>query len=333
MTPITLKTLRKTQQQLLAMRDELKELQGALAVGDASVLDRHKLVMEQIRELKESFVTQRDLLFKVFPSGQVLVRPQYEALERFASNNKLDVQKLFSKVVIEGGVVVACNFSELGLTTLEGLEGLQRIRALYVYNSADLTSLKGIPTKALEVLGASWCGLTGDLSELSGAEKLKELGVSGNAGLTSLKGIPTKALEVLEARGCGLTGDLSELSGADKLRWLGVGGNAGLTSLKGTPMKALEELGAYECGLTGDLSELSGADKLKKLRVSGNVGLTSLKGIPTKALAVLSAFRCGLTGDHTFLSKAPNLSYLDLRKHPNLTLDKSKFRDSVRIYV
>jgi hypothetical protein len=46
MTPITLDTLRKTQEQLVAMRDELKELQGALVVGDASVLDRHKLVME-----------------------------------------------------------------------------------------------------------------------------------------------------------------------------------------------------------------------------------------------------------------------------------------------
>jgi hypothetical protein len=150
MTPITLDTLRKTQEQLVAMRDELKELQGALVVGDASVLDRHKLVMEQIRELKESFVAQRDALSKALPDGRRLYTGQYEALEKFASNNKLDVQKLFSGITIEGGVVVECNFERLGLTTLEGLEGLQRIRTLNVYYNAGLTSLKGIPTKALE---------------------------------------------------------------------------------------------------------------------------------------------------------------------------------------
>jgi Leucine-rich repeat (LRR) protein len=288
MTPITLETLRKTQEQLLAMRDELKELQGALAVGDASVLDRHKLVMEQIRELKESFVAQRDALSKALPDGRRLYTGQYEALETFASNNKLNVQELFSKITIEGGVVVECNFSELGLTTLEGLEGLQRIRALDVCNNEGLTSLKGIPTKALEELYAYRCSLTGNLSELSGADKLKELYVGGNKGLTSLKGIPTKALE---------------------------------------------ELVAGWCGLTGDLSELSGAEKLKELYVSSNAGLTSLKGIPTKALETLSAFECGLTGDHTFLSKAPKLSYLSLEYNRNLTLDKSKFKGSVEMYV
>jgi hypothetical protein len=333
MTPITLDTLRKTQEQLLAMRDELKELQGVLAVGDASVLDRHKLVMEQIRELKESFVTQRDALSTTLPDGRRLFPGQYEALEKFASNNELDVQTLFSKVVIEGGVVVECNFERLGLATLEGLEGLQRIRALDVRNNYDLTSLTGIPTKALEKLDAGWCGLTADLSELSGADKLKALDVRGNAGLTSLKGIPTKALEELRASDCGLTGDLSELSGADKLKVLSVFNNTGLTSLKGIPTKALKTLNASWCGLSGDLSELKGADKLRELSVGWNRGLTSLKGIPTKAIEVLKAFECGLTGDHTFLSKAPNLSYLDLRKHPNLTLDKSKFRDSVDIDV
>jgi hypothetical protein len=286
MTQITLDTLRKTQEQLVAMRDELKELQGALAVGDASVLDRHKLVMEQIRELKESFVAQRDALSTTLPDGRRLFSGQYEALEKFASNNELDVQALFSRITIEGGVVVECNFGGLGLTTLEGLEGLQRIIKLSVWGNKGLTSLKGIPTKALAVLGAHDCGLTGDLSELSGADKLKDLRVEKNKDLTSLKGIPTKALE---------------------------------------------ELSAYRCDLTGDLSELSGADKLKALYVRGNARLTSLKGIPTKALEELRAYRCGLTGDHTFLSKAPNLSDLDLEHNPNLTLDKSKFRDSVEI--
>jgi hypothetical protein len=229
MTPITLATLRKTQEQLLAMRDELKELQGALAVGDASVLDRHKLAIEQIRELKESFVAQRDALSTTLPDGRRLFPGQYEALEKFASNNKLNVQKLFSAITIEGGVVVACNFSELGLTTLEGLEGLQRIIKLSVWGNKDLTSLKGIPTKALEVLDADWCGLTGDLSELSGAGKLKYLGVDRNAGLTSLKGIPTKAIETIWASGCGLTGDHTFLSKAPKLSYLNLQNNPNLT--------------------------------------------------------------------------------------------------------
>ena len=229
MTQITLDTLRKTQEQLVAMRDELKELQGALAVGDASVLDRHKLVMEQIRELKESFVAQRDALSTTLPDGRRLFPGQYEALEKFASNNELDVQALFSRITIEGGVVVECNFGGLGLTTLEGLEGLQRIRALDVRNNYDLTSLTGIPTKALEKLDAGWCGLTADLSELSGADKLKALDVRGNAGLTSLKGIPTKALEELRAYRCGLTGDHTFLSKAPNLSYLNLQHNPNLT--------------------------------------------------------------------------------------------------------
>jgi hypothetical protein len=274
MTPITLETLRKTQQQLLAMRDELKELQGALAVGDASVLDRHKLVMEQIRELKESFVAQRDALSTTLPDGRRLFPGQYEALEKFASNNKLDVQKLFSRITIEGGVIVECDFERLGLTTLKGLEGLQRIRALDVYNNSGLTSLKGIPTKALEELYAYECGLTGDLSELSGADNLRMFLVANNQGLTSLKGMPTKAIEVLKAYDCGLTGDLSELSGADKLKVLGVSGNKGLTSLKGIPTKALEKLSACACGLTGDHSFLSKAPNLSYLNLKYHPNLT-----------------------------------------------------------
>jgi hypothetical protein len=274
MTPITLETLRKTQQQLLAMRDELKELQGALAVGDISVLDRHKLVMEQIRELKESFVAQRDALSKALPDGRRLYTGQYEALEKFASNNKLDMQRLFSKITIEGGLVVECNFGGLGLTTLEGLEGLQRIRKLNTAVNKALTSLKGIPTKALEELSAYGCGLTGDLSELSGADKLEVLYVSHNEGLTSLKGIPTKALEDLYAYDCGLTGDLSELSGADKVRELCVGLNKDLTSLKGIPTKALEILEARGCGLTGDYTFLSKAPNLSDLHLEHSPNLT-----------------------------------------------------------
>jgi hypothetical protein len=274
MTPITLETLRKTQEQLVAMRDELKELQGALAVGDASVLDRHKLVMEQIRELKESFVAQRDALSTALPDGRRLYTGQYEALEKFASNNKLDVQKLFSKITIEGGVVAECNFSHMNLTTLSGLQGLVRVRRLGVYGNERLTSLKGIPTKAIERIEAAFCGLTGDLSELSGADKLKELTVYGNDGLTSLKGIPTKAIEQIHAGECGLTGDLTELSGADKLRTLSVNFNDGLTSLKGSPTLAIKAIYANDCSLTGDHTFLSKARNLRELFVGDNPALT-----------------------------------------------------------
>ncbi len=333
MTEINLETLRETQKQLKAVCGELQELQGALFAGDPSVVDRHALVIEQIKELKDRFVEQFDSLSIKLPDGKRLLSDQFEALERFASNNKLAIDDVLSRITVEGGVVAECNFNKMGLRTLSGLEGLVRLRELSVSHNSELTSLKGIPTQAIERIDANWCGFTGDLSELSGADKLKGLHVFANKGLTSLKGTPTQAIEVINAYSCGLTGDLSELSGAEKLKVLFVPHNKGLTSLKGIPTKALEVLDARRCGLTGDLSELSGADKLKVLNVSDNEGLTSLKGIPTKALEELRAYRCGLTGDHTFLSKAPKLFRLSLEYNRNLTLDKSKFNGSVEIDV
>jgi hypothetical protein len=58
--------------------------------------------MEQIRELKESFVAQRDALSTALPDGRRLYTGQYEALEKFASNNKLDVQNRFITISVGG---------------------------------------------------------------------------------------------------------------------------------------------------------------------------------------------------------------------------------------
>jgi hypothetical protein len=229
MTEITPETLKQTRKELIARRDELIELQGVLANGDASVLDRHALVMEQILELKKTFIEQRDALAVRLPDGTRLWRDQYEALERFASNNNLSIETVLSKITVEGGVVTECYFSYMNLSTVLGLEGLVRLRQLSVSGNKGLTSLKGIPTQAIEEINANWCGLTGDLSALSGADKLKELRVSGNSGLTSLKGIPTRAIEEIYGSECGLTGDHTFLSKARNLKKLRVEDNPALT--------------------------------------------------------------------------------------------------------
>jgi hypothetical protein len=333
MTDITLKTLQETREQLKASLGQLEELRKEGVTGDSAMLARVELQMEQITALKEKFIEQREALSTVLPDGTKLWPDQYQALERFASNNQLHIESVLSRITVEGGIVIACDFFQMNLTTLSGLEGLVRLRKLDVSYNRHLTSLKGIPTQAIEEIWAWNCGLTGDLSELSGADKLKLLGVGGNKGLTSLKGIPTQAIEGIGAQKCGLTGDLSELSGADKLKSLTVSDNNGLTSLKGIPTQAIEEIYAWDCGLTGDLSELSGADKLKWLNVDDNQGLTSLKGIPTQAIEYIYAYECGLAGDHTFLSKAPHLKELNVKDNPSLTLNKRKFNSRVKVEI
>jgi hypothetical protein len=184
MTEITPETLKQTRKEPIARRDELIELQGVLANGDASVLDRHALVIEQILELKKTFIEQREALTVGLPDGIRLWRDQYEALERFASNNKLVIDTVLSGIKVEGGVVTECDFGGRNLTTLSGLEGLVRLRRLTVYGNQGLTSLKGIPTQAIEVIDARGCGLTGDHTFLSKGKNLKTLQVSANPALT-----------------------------------------------------------------------------------------------------------------------------------------------------
>ncbi len=186
------------------------------------MLDRHTLVMEQIRELKESFVAQRDALSTTLPDGRRLFPGQYEALEKFASNNRLDTRELLSwHITIEGGVITGCDFVSQRLKTLEGLESVGTVRRLNVSWNEYLPSLKGISTKELEVILAQRCDLIGDLSELSGADKLKKLDISDNINVSSLAGISTAAIEVIKADNCErLSGDHTFLSQARYLKHL-----------------------------------------------------------------------------------------------------------------
>jgi hypothetical protein len=227
MTQITRDTLKDTQRQLKASCEELKELQGILATGDGSVLDRHALVIEQIRELQKSYVEQRDALSITLGSGR-LWSSQYEALERFAGNNNLAVTWLLSRITVESGVVVECNFSSRGLTTLKGLDRLGTICKLNINRNPQLASLEGIPTRAIEKLWARECGLAGDLSELRGADKLKWLNVEENAGLISLHGIPLQSIEEIRAERCALSGDHTFLANAQHLRFLHLKNNSGV---------------------------------------------------------------------------------------------------------
>jgi hypothetical protein len=331
MTDITLKTLQETQKELLAKREELQGLQGELITGDASVLERHRLVIEQIQRLKDVFIEQREALSTVLPDGTKLWPGQHEALERFADNNKLDINLVLSKITVEGSVVTGCDFSEMKLTTLAGLKGLVRLRSLSVSGNPRLTSLEGMPMQAIEEIYANACGLKDDLSALSGADALKTLNITGNHSLTSLKGTPTRAIQEIYASACDLKGDLSAISGADELRQLWVIQNINLTSLTGVPTRALECIRADYCGLTGDLSALSEADKLRTLWVVSNKDLASLRGVSMQAIESIFAYDCALTGDHTFLSQAPNLRVLHVMINCSLTLDQTKFASSVTI--
>ncbi len=203
-----------TRRQLQASCEERKTLQGLLFSGDASVLDRQALVMEQC-----------DALRVTLPDGKSLLRGQYEALEKLARSNKREVEELLPRITIEGVIVVECDFSSLGVTTLKGLEGLGTLRKVNLGHNRRLSSLKGIPTQAIEAILAVACGLTGDLSELRRADRLKQLSVSTNKGLTSLKGLPMQAIERLLANQCDLTGDHLFLKEALNLSELSIEGN------------------------------------------------------------------------------------------------------------
>jgi hypothetical protein len=229
MTDIALEKFKETRKQLKCAYQELATLQGELITGDAAALDRHSLVMEQIQQLQKTFIEQQEALTVGLPNGKRLRPGQYEALERFASNNELPIDWVLYKTRVVSGFVTECNFSRMKLTTLSGLEGLVRLRQLWVWSNPDLASLKGIPTRAIEVIIADQCGLTGDLSALSGADKLKELNVEGNGGLTSLNGIPTQAIEWINANWCNLTGDHTFLYKAQNLQTLHVENNPDLT--------------------------------------------------------------------------------------------------------
>jgi hypothetical protein len=293
MTDATLQTLQQTRKALEEGLEELQLSRAALLATNCS-LELHQEVVNRIKALKESYEQQLKDFSVPLPDGRLLLRPQYEALEKFAANNDIHVLHLlsakapwgFKRVTIKGPVIVECAFQDYGLMTLEGLEAIWSIREVNLRGNQRLNSLKGIPTKEIEEIYAGVCDLTGDLSELSGADKLKKIDVHRNGRLTSLQGIPTPAIE---------------------------------------------EIAAHRCGLTGDLSELRGADKLKKLNVAWNQSLTSLNGIPTQAIEVIYARECGLTGDQTFLSKAQNLKELLVAENTALTLDQTKF--NIKVFI
>jgi hypothetical protein len=216
-----LQTLKETHEALKEGCEELKLTLDDLRVGRCTV-ERKQEVVDRIIALKELYQQQMQELSLTLPDGQTLLRPQYEALERFAGNNNLKVEDLLDGVTINGHAIVECDFFDSELTTLKGLQGVWSIKKLDVRWNKGLTSLKGISTQEIEVIHASACGLTGDLSEIAGATKLRVLYVNGNAGLTSLKGIPRQEIEYIHGSGCGLTGDYTFLSQAPKLRelWL-----------------------------------------------------------------------------------------------------------------
>jgi hypothetical protein len=267
-----LKSLTTLHTQLAEGVKELIDLrEQAVATGSDEALSRLELATEQLRKVKEQYV-QAEMQAREpisLPGFGTLSNLQYQALRQFAENNDRHFMSLRG-LEIKDNVVVTCDFRDLSLKTLEGLEGLWSVKELNVSNNHNLKSLRGIPTQQIEKIVAQSCRLTGDLSALTGASKLRTLDVSDNSTLTSLKGIPTQGIAHLSAPACGLKGDLSELAGASRLIDLVVDYNKRLSSLDGLALQSITTISAEHCGLTGDHTFLSGAPHLRLVALYNN---------------------------------------------------------------
>jgi hypothetical protein len=319
MTELSLSVLQESRAALEVAAQELWAVQELVMSGESEVIDRHAIAMAEVLKLKQSYEQQVNEYTVDVGGGQYLRRDQYQMLQTFAANNRMDIASLIPSLTICDFVITECRFQRRNLITLEGLAGIDSIRTLDLCSNSQLTSFRGVPTHSLEELVVRRANVTGDLTLLRNAIKLRKLDLEWNDGIASLKGIPTEALELLNVRGCGLIGDLSEIAAADTLQSLYVGGNRGLTSLRGIPTKSLERLHAGNCKLTGDLLELRGAHKLRDLDIRGNQGITSLVGIPTESLEQLVARVCNLSGVLSELRGATKLRVVDVGLNRGLT--------------
>jgi hypothetical protein len=250
------KTLKETQAELKTAVEGLKELGGVLLTGDGSVLDRHSLALEKVREIRDEFAKQLDALCVVLDGDRKLYRPQYESLTRFAENNSIQIEDVLSRVEIKDGVVTKCVFEYQNLRTLEGLEGLPNVRELVLFGNRWLHSLRGVPVQSLQKIDVRYCGLWGDLMDLQGASSLNFALVRGCKRVTSLRGIPTQSLELVDASYCNLQGDLAELEGACNLKEVFIEGNEGISSLKGMPLAIIKKIEANGSNLNDYLLEV-----------------------------------------------------------------------------
>lgn len=273
MSELSLPELQESRAALEVAAQELWAVQELVMSGESEVIDRHAIAMAEVLKLKQSYELQVNEYAVTLEDGRFLDRDQYQALQGFASNNRLTLEGLLPRVTIEGGVVIRCDFERCRLQTLDSLGEVHSIKSLNLSHNFNLTSLKGLPLQQLENLEVGWCGLHGNLVELQGAVRLQSLCISSNP-ITSLDGLPVGTLEELLAVSCRLLGDLSELRTANRLRALVVTENSNLTSLKGLSMESIEILWASSCGLTGDHTFLSQAEHLRKLDVTRNSALT-----------------------------------------------------------
>jgi hypothetical protein len=265
--------LHEARKQLAAAYEELRD-QGRLA-NSTQDYDLGHLVaaIERAREVRDEFKLELKGYSIQLDDGREIFPHQYEALNVFAANNSLDVQKLWQGVIIKDRRIVTAEFRDLGITTLEGLDEIHSLKELDVMDS-PLTSLKGIPTGEIEVIRAFHCDLRGDLSVLQSAKRLKVLIVQNNFNLASCEGVPTDSLEVFAAGWCDLRGDLTPLSQAMNLRHLEVWGNRSLKSLSEIPLGRVERVDASGCSLSGNLTFLSRAPRLTSLNLQDNWQIT-----------------------------------------------------------
>lgn len=260
--------LLRAHEELATFRDDALTALAFNRAGAAIVLD-------EVRRLRGELISHlRDLCVSLHDE-RLLLRPQFEALISFAAHNRISTNEIVSRITIDDGRVTSANFNDCGLTSLQGLDSLWSLKLLYVSRNPSLTSLAGIPSM-IEELGATACGLQGDLSDLAHVKALKRLYIFENDGIRSLRGLPLNMIEEIYASSCGLRGDLSDIAGAEQLHTLHILRNKGIRSLEGLPLRNMKRIHADYCGLTGDHTFLSGAQNLEVLILTDNPATLTL---------------------------------------------------------
>ncbi len=234
------------------MSNETKALQGqaGLIVKDlaaTSIKLRHQLndpdtfstrVMAQrndIDALEESLSKS----FVELPDGRKLVSWEYEALERFAKDNRKNVNQFLGNIfAIENGNVVVVSLDSMSIKDINALSGLTGLKNIGLSSNQilDITALSKLTNLQRLRLCSNY---NQDLNSLSGLTALERLSLDRNkiqdisflSGLTSLQ-----SLELGHNR----IQDISSLSGLTGLKYLDLRNNeiqdcsalSGLSALK-----------------------------------------------------------------------------------------------------
>ncbi len=156
-----------------------------------SDIDSFKVEVAESRDDINLLESKLAKTFVTLPDGRALFAWEYEALEEFSKNNRLDFDRLLNDCVtiLNGNVVVACinNRSVQDISALSALTGLIKLD-LNFSEINDISSLSGLTN--LQELDLRNNQIQ-DLSSLFGLINLQELDLSSNQiqDLSSLSGL------------------------------------------------------------------------------------------------------------------------------------------------